>query len=61
MLARLVDYYSLLWGPGVVSMVNEPGDVFTYRSSTLTFLAGFDPFLGLLLTVLGSRSDFHSY
>ena len=59
-LARLVDYYSLLWGPGVVSMVNEPGETFTCRSSTLTVLTGFDPFLGLLLTVLGSRSDFHS-
>ena len=93
-----MDYYSLLWGPGVVSMVNEPGDVFTYRSSTLTFwpvltlfldyyslfwgpeaisigvehqgaltcwsstlaiLADSCPFHGLLLAVLGSRSDFH--
>ena len=23
-LARFMDYYSLFWGPGVISMVNEP-------------------------------------
>ena len=30
-----------------------------FRSSTLAVLADSDPFRGLLLTVLGSQSDFH--
>ena len=40
------------------SMVVEPQGALTCRSSTLTVLATSDPFSGLLLTVLGSRSDF---
>ena len=60
-LARFMDYYSLFWGPGVISMINEPWGAFTCRSSTLAVLADSGLFLGLLLTVLGSRSDFHSY
>ena len=59
-LARFVDYYSLFWGPGVISTSNEPSGAFTCRSSTLAILADSDPFRGLLLTVLGSESDFHS-
>ena len=58
-LARFMDYYSLFWGAKVVSMVNEPCGAFTCRSSTLAILADSGPFHGLLLTVLGSRSDFH--
>ena len=58
-LACFVDYYSLFWGPGVISTVNEPRGAFTCWSSTLTVLADSGPFRGLLLTVLGSRSDFH--
>ena len=58
-LARFVDYYSLFWGPGVISMINEPWGAFTCRSSTITILADSGPFQGLLLTVLGSQSDFH--
>ena len=58
-LARFMDYHSLFRGPGVVSMVNEPCGAFTCRSSTLVVLADSDPFHGLLLTVLGSQSDFH--
>ena len=58
-LARFVDYYSLFWGPGVISTINEPWGAFTFRSSTLTNLADSGPIRGLLLTVLGSRSDFH--
>ena len=54
-----MDYYSLFWGHDVVSMVNEPCGVFTCRSSTLAILAYSDLFLRILLTVLGSRSDFH--
>ena len=52
-----MDYYSLFWGPGVISMSNEPWGAFTCRSSTLAVLADSDPFRGLLLTVLGYRSD----
>ena len=58
-LARFMDYYSLFWGPGVISMINEPWCVFTCRSSTLAVLADSALFHGLLLTVLGSHSDFH--
>ena len=59
-LARLVDYYSPFWGPGAISMVIEPQGALMCQSSTLTILANSGPFRGLLLTVLGSRSDFHS-
>ena len=59
-LARFVDYYSLFWGPGVSSTINEPWGAFTFRSSTLAVFIDSDPFYGLLLTVLGSQSDFHS-
>ena len=58
-LAHFVDYYSLFWGPGVISTIDEPRGAFTCRSSTLTVLADSGPFHGLLLTVLGSQSDFH--
>ena len=53
-----MDYYSLFWGPEVISTVNEPQGAFTCRSSTLTILADSGPFLGLLLC-FGSRYDFH--
>ena len=56
---RLVDYYSLFWGPGVISTTDDPQGVLTCWSSTLTVLADSGPFHGLLLIVLGSRSDFH--
>ena len=58
-LARFVDYYSLFWGPGVISTIDEPQGVLTCRSSTHTVLADSGPFRGLLLTVLGCRSNFH--
>ena len=83
-LARFVDYYSLFWGPGVISTINEPRGglriglqhllfwgpraismvvelqgALTCQSSTLTVSADSGSFRGLLLTVLGSRSDFH--
>ena len=51
-----MDYYSLFWGPDVVSMVNEPCGAFMCRSSTLVVLADSDPFHGLLLTVSGPES-----
>ena len=58
-LARFMDYYSPFWGPEVISIVLEPQGAITCRSSTLTVLTDSGPFRGLLLTVLGSRSDFH--
>ena len=60
-LARFMDYYSLFWVAGVISTINEPWGAFTCRSSTLALLADSSPFLVLLLTVLGYRTDFHSY
>ena len=59
-LARFVDYYSLFWGPGVISMIDEPRGALTCRSSTLAVLAHSCPFHGLLITILGSWSDFHN-
>ena len=58
-LVRFPDYYSPFSGPEVISKTNEPRGVFTCRSSTLVVLGDSGPFCGLLLTVLGSRSDFH--
>ena len=58
-LARFLDYYSLFWGPRVISTINEPRGAFTYRSLTLTVLTDSGPFHGLLLNVLGPRRDFH--
>ena len=58
-LARFMDYYSLFWGLGVISTIDEPKGAVMSRSSTLIVLADSGPFCGLLLTVLGSRSDFH--
>ena len=58
-LSRFVDYYSPYWGPETISTVVEPKGALTCRSSTLAILADSGPFCGLLLTVLGSRSDFH--
>ena len=54
-LARFMDYYSLFWGPGVISTINESWGAFTFRSSTLAVLADSEPFRGLLLTVLGPK------
>ena len=59
-LARFMDYNTLFRGPGVTSTINEPWCAFMFWSSTLAVLADSDPFRGLLLTVLGPQSDFHS-
>ena len=48
-----MDYYSLFWGPGVISMINEHQGVLKCRSSTRTVLAESGAFRGLLLFVLG--------
>ena len=57
-LARFVDYYSLFWGPEVISTIDEPQGALTCRSSTIAVMADSGPFHGLLLTILESRSDF---
>ena len=59
-LVYFVHYYLRFWGPRAISMIDEPRGAFTCPSSTLTVLANSDPFRGLLLTVLGSRNNFHS-
>ena len=58
-LTYFVDYYSPFCGPEAISIVNEPQGALTCRSSTLAVLADSGPFLGLLVTVLGSQSEFH--
>ena len=57
-LTCFVDYYSRFWGPEAISIVVELQGVLTCWSSTLAVLADSGPFHGLLLTVLGSQSDF---
>ena len=59
-LVHFVDFYSPVWGPSVILTIEDPRGAFTSPSSTLIVLANSDPFLRLLLTILGSRSDFHS-
>ena len=44
-LARFMDYYSLFWGPGVISMIEEPQGALTCRSSTLAVLADYGAFV----------------
>ena len=58
-LARFMDYYSQFWGPGVISTINEPRGAFSCRSSALVVFVDSDPFCELLLTIMGSQSDFH--
>ena len=59
-LVRFVHYHSAFWGPRAISTIDEPRGSFMCPSSTLTVLANSDGFRGLLLTVLGSQSDFHA-
>ena len=44
-LARFVDYYSLFWGPEVISTIDEPQGALTCRSSTLAVLADYGAFV----------------
>ena len=50
--------FSLFWGPRVISTIHEPRGAFTCRSSTLEVFVDSDLLRGLLLTVLGSQSNF---
>ena len=58
-LVRFVHYYSVFWGPKAISMVVKPQAALTCRSARIAVWDDSSPFLGLLLTVLGSQSDFH--
>ena len=58
-LARFVDYYSLFCGPGVISTINEFWVRFRFDHQHSQFLPILARFVDYLLTVLGSRSDFH--
>ena len=58
-LARFLEYYSPFWGPKAISMVVKPQGVLMCWSSRLAVWADSGPFHGLLLTILGSQSDFH--
>ena len=59
-LTRFVDYYSSFWGPEAISIVVEPQGALTCQLLALAVLADSGLFHGLLLTVLGSQSDFHN-
>ena len=56
---RFVNYYSPFWDRKAISIVIEPQGALTCWSSTVTVLADSGPFCRLLLTFLGSQSDFH--
>ena len=49
-----MHYYALFWGPEAISIFVDPQGALTCWSSALAVLADSGPFLGLLLTVLGS-------
>ena len=51
-----MDYYSLFFGLGVISTINEPWGAFTCRSSTLAVFVDSGLFRALLLTILGPRA-----
>ena len=57
-LTRFVDYYSLFWGPECFPRLTNPGCVYVSVINTRGFVDS-DPFRGLLLTVLGSQSNFN--
>ena len=59
-LARLMSYYSRFWCPRVIFMVAKLQGALTCRSLILNVLVDPGPFYVLLVTVLGSRSDFHN-
>src|ERR1041385_6759033 len=48
-MARFVDYYSLVWGPGAISTIDDPRGALTSRSSTLAVLVDYGPFRGLFI------------
>ena len=58
-LTRFVEYYLQIWGPEAICIVVEPQGVLTCRLSTLTVFVDSNLFRALLLTVLGSQSEFH--
>ena len=58
-LTRFGGYYHCFGVPKRFPWLLNPQGALTCRSSTVTVLADYGPFHGLLLPILGSRSDFH--
>ena len=58
-LARFVEYYALFWSIEVISTINEPRVRLRFGHQHLHFCQILAFFCILLLTVLGSRSDFN--
>ena len=54
-LAHFMDYYSLFWGPGVISTINEHWGSFMCRSSTLAFWRILARFMYYYSLLWGSR------
>ena len=52
-LAHFLDYYSLFWGPGVISMIDVPRGKFTCRSLAILVIFDSGLFHGLLLIIQG--------
>ena len=59
-LTRLIDYYSPFWGPMRFLGFRTPTFDYVQVINTRS-LADSGPFRGLLITILGSRSDFNGY
>ena len=47
-LARFLDYYSLFWGPGLISTIDEPRGVSHQRSRVWPILARFVDYYSLI-------------
>ena len=55
-LGSFMDYYSLFWGPGLISTITEPRGTFMCRSSTLAVFVDSDRIRRLLITLLGPKA-----
>ena len=57
-LARFMDHYSLFWGPGVISTIDEPGARLHVSHQHSRFFVDPNLFRGLLLAVFGVPKRF---
>ena len=55
-LARFMYYYSLFWGPVVISTIDKPRAVFKCRSSTIAFLSILTRFVDYYLPFWGPKA-----
>ena len=55
-LARFVDYYSLFWGPGVISTIDEPGARLHVSHQHSRFLSMLNRFMDYYSTFWGPRA-----